>query len=475
MPAIDIIDSRLKAFKPGSPGSTFVTIDAIESVELTESGGDPIDRGSVAIENTDGKLTGTNRITSGDGVIFELRREGESSLSRRFVGMARDVSDSFEGGGRRTTEIELTDFVFSTLSFRTADAAFENTAVGDIVDTLVAAEAPIIDRSRIAATQSTTDINIQGRTLNDVITQELAPAGDAILGSDLLNVGLIFQPLQNVSDFTTLTPTDIHSPFTVERIDDELINSVRVDGGTDHKVDDEQLNQSSTTRVTDTNRVTQAVETRKSEISRVQLFTQRDPNSNDGLTVRIQAGRNGSPVAINDRESDIANRTLADDFLATNGFTEFQMPDHSLAADSQPFIIVESDGTTGQPVGTDANGALTFKVLFPFPLLARAENAASVNEFRRRELRVSDESLETEAAVQRKAQSRLRHRAEPKRRISGQAVTRKAHALRPPDAVKLVGFGADDVGGNFIVTERRTSFNGRQLTTELTFEDATTL
>jgi len=468
----DVLDAELRAFKPRAT-SPFATLQMIEAFQVTQSANDPIDRGSVTIENSDEKLSGASRITSGDRIEIDVQLRGESSLSRRFTAIARDITDELEGGGRRTVEIELTGFALTVCSFRNVDGAFENTDVGTVVDSLVAADAPEIDRSQIQTVGRTIDINIQGRRLFDVLTQELQPAADAILAGD--KQSLVFRSLGDISVKHGLTDTDIHSPISVERVDDELRNRVRIDGGIDSAVDDEQLQQSATTRVTDTSRITQAIETRKSEVEKVQLFTVRDSSSPDNLTVRIQAGRNGSPVDINDRQSDIASRTLAPDFISQSGFTEFRIPAHTLAANAQPFIIVEASGATGHEVGTDGSGSLTFQALFPFPLLARSERGSSIQEFRRRDLRVRNDQLETEQAVQDAAGARLRHRAEPKRRFSATANSIRAHNLQPTDIVSVSSLPVADVGGEFVVTERQTEFVGSQLQTGITLEDTTTL
>lgn len=468
----DVLDAELRAFKPRA-STPFITLRTIEAFSVTQSANDPIDRGSVTIENTDDKLSGTNRITSGDRVEIDVQLRGEKSLSRRFTAIARDITDSLEGGGRRTVEIELTGFALTVCSFRNVDGAFEGVDVGTVVDSLVAADAPELDRSRIQTAGRTIDINIQGRRLFDVLTQDLQPAGDAILAGD--KQSLVFRSLGDISVKHGLTDVDVHAPISVERVDDELRNRVRIDGGVDTAVDDEQLTQSATARVTDSSRFVQAIETRKSEVDKVQVFTIRDSTSDDNLTVRLQAGRNGSPVDINDRQSDIASRTLAPNFISQSGFTEFRMPSHTLAADSQPFLIIEASGTTGHDIGTNGAGELTFKALFPFPLLARSERGSSIQEFRRRDLRVRDDQLETEQAVQDAAGARLRHRAEPKRRFSATANSVRAHNLRPTDVVSVNAFSVADVSGAFVVTERQTDFAGTQLQTEVTFEDTSTL
>jgi hypothetical protein len=207
----------------------------------------------------------------------------------------------------------------------------------------------------------------------------------------------------------------------------------------------------------------------------VEIFTVKDSTADNGLVVRLQAARNGSAVDPTDTESDVARRELAPPFIADNRFTEFLLPAHDLAPAEDPFVIVEGAGSTGHDIGTDGSGNVTFKAFFPFPLLARASSGESVAEFRRRDLRRRDEQLENEQAVQDAAQAALRHRAEPKRRLNAAAATPRAHRLRPGEAVRVSDVPVADVSGDYIITERATSFDGVRLDTELTFEDADTL
>jgi hypothetical protein len=307
----------------------------------------------------------------------------------------------------------------------------------------------------------------------DVLSQDLAPAGDAIIAQQ--GADLIFRPIQAITPQFTLSPDDLHTPISVERVDDDLINRVRIDGGTDAALDAEQPNQSATVRVDDSTRRIFQIETRKSEIDSIELFTDPDPNATEGLVVRLQAARNGSAVDPTDAESDITRRELAPDFLAQSGLTTFTMPDHDLAPAENPFIIVEGAGSVGHDIGVDSNNTVTFRSFHPFPLVARVADSGSVTEFRRRDLRRRDDQLENEQAVEDAAQSPLRHRTEPKRRLTATAATPRAHQLRPGQAVSVSDIPVSDVSGEYIVTERGTNFDGTQLQTDLTLEDADTL
>jgi hypothetical protein len=466
-------DVELQAFKPGAASPFLTLTDSLQSVSATESAQDVLDSVSVTLESTGRPLSG-DRITSGDRLEFRTRLAGEQSLTTRFVAMARDITDELTaGGGVRNIDIEASDFVFSVLSFRTSDGGFDAVDAGDVVDSLVADDVPEVGRSQIETVGRDVTISVNGRKTLDVISQDLAPAGDALLVQD--GTDLVFKSLNRVTPQFNLTLDDLHTPVSVQRVDDELINRVRVDGGIDSALDDEQPTQTGTVRVTDSSRQTFQISSRKSEIDSVQIFTVKDSTADNGLVVRLQAARNGSTVDPTDTESDVARRELAPEFIAQNGFTEFLLPAHDLAPAEDPFVIVEGAGSTGHEIGTDGNGSVTFKAFFPFPLLARASSGESVTEFRRRDLRRRDEQLESEQAVQDAAQAALRHRAEPKRRLNAAAATPRAHRLRPGEAVRVSDVPVADVSGDYIVTERATSFDGVRLDTELTFEDADTL
>jgi hypothetical protein len=317
-------------------------------------------------------------------------------------------------------------------------------------------------------------ISVNGRKTLDVISRDLAPAGDALLSQD--GTDLVFKALDTVTPEFALSLDDLHTPILIRRVDDNLINRVRIDGGNDKAIDASQTTQSSFVRVTDSSRQVFQVPSRKSEFDSVEIFTDKDTTAEEGIVVRLQAARNGSPVDPSDTESDVARRELAPPFLNNFGFTEFTMPDHDLAPSDDPFVIVEGAGGTGHDIGTDSNGNVTFRVLFPYPLLARASAGGSVQEFRRRDFRRRDEQLKSEQAVQDAAQATLQNRTEPKRRISATAATPRAHSLSPGEAVEIRSdFPVADVTGVYLVAERQSSFNDSRLDTRLTLEDINTI
>jgi len=118
---------------------------------------------------------------------------------------------------------------------------------------------------------------------------------------------------------------------------------------------------------------------------------------------------------------------------------------------------------------------VTFRALFPFPLLARAESGDSQQRYRRRDLRRRDEQLDSTTAVGDAAEAALRHRGQPELRLTAAAATPRAHRLRPGEVVRPLDIPIEDVGGTMLLTERSTRFEGTRLETELTFVDTATL
>lgn len=467
-------NAEIEVYAPGgsTPKTTLQT--AIESVELSERISDAKDTGSITLDNNDGSL---GDITAGDRLVFRTQLAGESSLSTRHVALARSPTDTLRGGDVKSRDIDIVDFVFGVMSNRIAFENFEARqiagAADSIVNTLLAEEAPEIGRSQISTVTDTTDAFIDGRTLYSVICEDLAKIANAVVSQD--GTDIIFRPLTDVSVSTGLTPTDFRAPISITRNDDNLVNQVRVSGGTDHDVDDSQTTQSSTATVTNTNRLTTQIQTRKSEVARVAIYTDPDPNSTDNLRVRLQATRNAAAVDVDDTASDIARRELAPEFLEDGGFTDFLLPNHELAPAEQPTLIVEATGSTGQPVGIDGSGNLTYKSKYPFPLLTRSVDEQSATEYRRRDRRLQDEQLKTFAAVRDKAQSVVERRAQPEVTVEAAADSLAAHTVATGEGVTLSEFPIADANGTFVCRERTTTYEGNQLRTTLLLQDISTL
>lgn len=470
----NIVDAEIKVYAPGASTPKKTIENDIESVSISERISDAKDSGSISLDNTDGSH---NDITAGDRLVFRTQLQGEKSLSDRHTGLARSPTDVLAGGRIKDRDIDIVDFVFGVLADRIAFENFEERQIAgssdSIVETLLSDEADEIGRGQIDTVSETTDAFIDGRTLYSVICEDLAAIADAVVTQD--GTDIIFRPMTNVSVSTGLTPDDFRAPIDISRNDDNLVNLVRVSGGTDHDVDDSQTTQSSTTTVTNSTRITTQIQTRKSQVARIAIHTDPDPNSTDNLRVRLQATRSGAAVNVSDTSSDIARRELAPAFLEDGGFTDFILPNHELAPAEDPTIIVEATGSTGHPVGTDGSGNLTYKSKYPFPLLTRSVDEQSLNEYRRRDRRLQDEQLQTFDAVRDKAQSIVERRAQPEITVEAEADSLSAHNVGTGDGVTLTEFSVDDANGTFVCRERTTEYDGTTLHTTLLLQDIATL
>jgi len=476
-----IADASLEVFKPTNDSSTpDLTIPGsdLEAVSIDARIQDAKDKGTIDIDNSGAQYFG--EITSGDRLVFETQLAGETSLTRQWTAIARTPEQTLEGGRRFALSVPATDFVFTVLSWRLAYQTFDDAPIAGsndaILDTLLSEEAPEIGTSQIGTVTQTTDAFLNGRYLFDVVVEDLADIADVVVAQD--GTDLVFKPLSGLSVKHALEPTDFRGSISVSGSDDELANLIRVDGGTDHASDASQPVQDGYERVTDTSRLTTQIETRKSEVARIKIHTKPDPNSSDGISVRLQADRDGAPVAVGDTQSDIARRTLADDFLAADGLTTFIMPAHSLAPQAFPWLIIEADGADGHDIGIEtSSGAPTYEAEYPFPLLTRLPDADSQREYRRRDHRIKDESLDSFPAVRDKAQSYARHHSAPDRTLSGEAESIRAHNLQPGEAVDLAGWGDVGVSGTWLCLERSLTYDGEsnRLSTELKLQDVTTL
>ena len=474
-----VVDAEIDVYKPPNTSDTpdfTVPNDDIHQISINQRLHGLKDKGTIQLSNEGGKYaTGDNTITTGDKIVVRTQLDGESSLSDRWVAIAHPPTYQ-SGPGHRTLEFDASDYVFQVLQWRLYFNAFESKPISGssdaILETVLSDKAPEIGQGQIQAVNETTDYFADGTDLFSIV-EDLAIQGDAILTND--GEDLVFKPQSDISTKFGLTrgrDGDI-SEYEVSGTDDELANWVRVDGGTGTAVGDQQTTQDSYTTVTESSRLTHQISTRKSEIDRLELWT-RKTGSGEDITVRLQKDDGGSPVAPSDRESDIARRTLASPFVSDGDYTSFLLPEHTLP-EPNPWVIVETDGDTGQEIGVDSStGDPTYNAHFPFPLNVRTSNEGSVEEYRKREDRIKNDQLDTRTATQKEAQSFLEHRMEPRQTLSAEAMSVRAHNLSPGEAVS-VDFPKDRAQGSFLVTEVSDEYNGTLLTTTLEFQEAGSL
>lgn len=489
-----VVNASIEVYKPNNSSSTpdfTVPKEDIEAIQMRQRLQALKDTGKFKLSNEHGRYAdafgygsnygvaygGSRPITTGDKIVVKTQLEGESSLSHRWTALAHPPTFK-SGPGPRSLEFEASDFVWQILSDRIYFNSFENTPIsgssGAILETALTDKAPEIGQSQIQSVNESTDYFADGTDLFTLV-EELAIQGDATVSND--GVDLVFRPISDILAKFELKRGrggDIGT-YEVSGSDDNLANWVRVNGGTQPSVGDSQTTQDSYTTVTESSRLTHQISTRKSEVDQIELWT-RTTGSGEDLTIRLQKDSGGTPIAPNDRESDIARKTLSAEFLANGDYTTFLIPTHTLPEPS-PWMIVESSGSTGQDVGTNsATGNPTYKAYFPFPVDVRTSNQQSINEYRRREARVKNEQLDTRTSAQKTAQSYLRHRSEPRQTLSADARSVRAHNLNPGEAVE-VNFPRDRAKGTFLVTEVSDTYSAdtNRLETTLEFQEAGSL
>ena len=403
---------------------------------------------------------------SGDRVEITL----DVRTIRSITGMVRDIDIQQQSPTEfRLSLSPIADFVFSVLSFRNTFDNFEGETIADILQTVIQREAPEIDTD-ISGLTDTTDLFADGTRADDVV-RSLINRARALAASD--GTTLTVRPIDDLPQPVALNG-DEHGQLNIRRPDDGLRNVARIDGATDTAVDDENVSQSSFVTVDGSGqRESIQVSTRKAAIAAVQIRTKRQSGDGD-LQIRVQKDDGGSPVAVNDPESDIVATSEPAEFLATGGdFTRVQLPDHTLP-EPDPHIIVEAENGS-QDVGVDANGDLSYRVEFDFPLAVRERNQASVSRHRRRDIREQRDNVSTTTAARDRARAILKGRGEPRFEVAFQAASQAAFELELLDTVTLPdapGFVSDR---ELVITERQDEFQGGRLRTEFTALDPTTI
>lgn len=490
---------RLVAFDPGATDPKLeIALGDVVSAGVTSRVQDRKDTASFKIDATKRVDDYVGGITSGDRVELYVYLDGDLTTTRygegyygegfygghpsRWTGVAHEPDYTAAGPTKTLMAFESDDFVFGVMDMRHVYDSFENRPIAHdpatdppqadrgILNEVLEETAPEIDRSGIEPVSKRTDLFSNGRSLMDV-AKELHRQADAILASQ--GTTLVFEPYDGKTPSFTLDPeTDVYT-YGTSANDDGLKNRWRVDGATNYALDDEQPDHSSTTTVTDTSRATVRVDTRKSEIARVAIWTDADRSAEAGLVVRIQDDDGGAPVDVTNQDSDIVRKQLSADFLSAGDWTTFLMPSHTLN-EAQPWLIVESDNSGGQVIGVNATGDPAYQVYYPYPVSVRVEDPGSQELFRRRDGRVKDDALDTFTSARRVGESRLRHNDAPDRELQFEAKSDRCHKLDAGDVVTatLPRVQAD---GDFVVTKRKDTFEGVTMKTTFSAQDASTL
>ena len=492
--------AQLAVFKPGNDsddiGDADVTVvDAdLETVDITERIQRRKDTANIVIANDEGQYT--DRITSGDRIEFIAdtpanRKRAYSTEAYGsglfggygpvWTGLVRSQTPSRGGPQDGVIDLESQDWAFAKCAFAQVYDAFEGAPIclpdddpdaeSAIVNTMLRREVPEVDRSLLGRIETTTDEFSNGQNLLDLLG-DLAAKADAVMYSR--GRSLAFVSLGDLTPTTSISPTDA-TTHDVRVNDDDLANVIRVDGGTDFAVDDEQTTVGSYQTVTNSNRILHRVSTRKSELARIEIWTRADRSSDaDGVVVRLQKNEGGAPVAVDDTQSDITDpKQLSAEFLDDDGFTTFRFSKHTLP-EPDPWLIIESDGETGQEIGVDASGVPAYRAHFPYPISIRVEEPASIREYGRREDRIKDDGLQTFRAARDIGEAELRHRDEPRRELGFGARTFDAHTLQAGEVFDAQ-FPLEGAVGDYAVIQRDIAYQRSTMTTDITAQQTRTL
>lgn len=443
---------------------------------------EPIDSATLVIDSAYGDYAA--RIDPGDRIeIWKKNVQGapygtgpynvgpySSAASRRWTGIVRGMTYERDSPVRTKITIDAEDYVFGIMNMRMVYDAYEGAQIaggeGAIVDSLIADNAPEIGLGGVADVDTTTDMFVDGRPLLDVI-MDTARRSNSIIWGD--GQTLYFKPATDFSADRSLSTSDISS-HALRVTDDHMVNELRVDGGTDYAVDQEQTEVTNHQRVTDKERVMVPITARKSSYDRIEIWTNRDLESEDSLLVRLQNDRNGAPVAVDDTESDIAQQQIPKYFLGQDSYTTFLMPQHVLPPGERIWLIIQAAGETGHEIGVNDDGIPAFRAHFPFPLDIRVEDFPSQQEYRRRQGREKRSNISSFAAARDYGRGILNHATDPRRELAFQPQSDQ----RPSDPnyldldigdVFVAEFPWETAEGDYIVAERNDTWENSSLDT----------
>jgi hypothetical protein len=488
-----------EVYKPGNEAAAtpdlFIPSDDLASVAFNDRINRRKDTGTVAVHNDDGSYSaGDPRVDSGDLIRFYTAFRDDSvhypdgdavggafgdggfgGRRRRWTAMVRDVELSYEGPDTSTLTLNCDDFAFAVLSLRRVFNAFEDTAISGseaaILDTLLANNAPEVDRSGIQTVGETTSATYDGTNLLEAAVS-LTSRANAVMRAD--DTGLEFRPLADLRATPRLAPSGADvSAFTSTFSDTGVANQVRVDGGKDRSVDDEQPTQDGYASVDQSNRLTFRVSTRKSNINRLELWT-RPTGSEEDVVVRLQKDAGGQPVDVTDEESDIDTAQLSHEFLAADGFTTFIFGSNHTLPEPNPWVIIETDGDGGQDIGVDTSQTsasgdplAAYRAYFEYDLTVRQTDTASTRQYRLREARISKDNIATLEEAYDVAGEKIDHDSTPEQTVEFAADTLALHEVQAGDVLEL-DFPRERVAGDYIVTERSDTYGGMVVSTDLT-------
>lgn len=476
-----------------SPDTVIPAAD-VESIQFNERLAQRKDDGRIVLNNPDGQYT--DAVISGDRIevhidytIPELETWGDGAWGDATWGgerlvwtcWVRDRDLTHDAAGFEMMTIDAEDFVFGLLGERFTDLSFENDELGGVLSALLTTDAPSLFLSVNHEIEETVDATFAGTNLLDAVNHTLGQG--EMLAHGYRNMLVAEYITERVPTFE-ITGDDV-GLFDIEETDDQLVNFVRVDGGTARGLDHQwppdgpsERTDWATVGGDDYHRFWMPAT--KSEIASFKLWT--ETVSEDSLTVRINhvpesLRESGEPVPKRSSRTDLAQRQLSHEFIADGGWTEFLMSDHNLHTE-RPLVIIESSGEDGQRVAlADGGGGgvvPVYQSYYPYNIVSRETDSSSVSKHRRREDRIVDDEIQSFNEARAVAREVISHHGTPDQQIHTTAASRRMHMLRPGQVVTL-DFPDESIVGDYIVTERSADYTELLLETELTLQQASTV
>ncbi len=476
-----ITEAALVGYHPGNSSTSRSDADysisggEFRDFSITGRLRDVKDTASVTIQNNQGVYSDHIRI--GDRVeVFE--RAGSSSDTtgygqggygvgpygggdtRRWTGMISSIDIDGHGSTIYSLSFKLEDFGGGIMGMRRINRVFENTPIagdGGIINEILEAECPELNTAQLPDISQPASVFLNGDVVLDVVAGLALRAGYVLktVGKDVLAVNS-----NTLTPAFVVTNEDVGVPQIKIR-SSGMVNDLQLIGGTAH--DEEELSAQTTVdgyqRVTKSDKIVYQIQTRKDSLSRVEIWTKRDMDSDDDLVVRLQYDDGGSPVDVGSRSSDIAQRTLSQEFVSEDDWTTFIMPEHT-NPEPLPWLIIEAGGDTGHDIGINtASGNPGVIPHYPYDIVVDVDDVESAEKYRRRDDVMSDDSLKTFDAANGAAEASIARTNQPDTALQTTLESPRAHALETGDVMR---FDWPDVRavGDYLIEEKQEEYAG---------------
>lgn len=518
---ISTFESYVEVYRPesdigGSPDIVIPRAD-LRNGSYSLRGRERKDGGSITVHNDGGaytadadgdRLPASERIMSGDAVQVYASLQGDEPVMgdgivgeggtggkhHLFTGMVRDVEYTSRGPNTSTMTLVVDSYVGGVLSFRTVTDRFNDVpAAGtadSILDTLIREYAPEVD-TRFDSFPETLSYTADGENLFDIVRAIVARIDaeayahrNTLVVHNQSSVGLNSEV--SASDF---------GDISVRESDIGLANAIRVNGAESEAVDDTNPDTLDTTSepyqdgttafsptnyatVTQSSRQTFRVSTRKARLASVELWTRINGASEENITLRVQIddGTGTAPIAVNDASSDIVNtdRDPTDETagITDDGWTRFNFGDHTLP-EPDPWVIVETDGDTGQDIGLEGGGGSEPAMVarYQFNLAVRQSDSDSRARHRRRDQTLTRANISTLEEAQELGNQAIDERAVPQSTVQAPVNSLDGFHLSVNDAVDTTWAAEEAAPAEVVVREKNIDFDGSVLRTTVTMEE----